>query len=230
MFGRSRTVKFDSYGQRRSRWRLPRWLLLLLGGAVMGAAALFYVQQRVLPPRLSATASAELRKAFEGADAERQRLTGELAQTQAELKAVLADKARLGVDLSTHRATAERLRDDLAAVVTALPPDPRGGSVEVRAARFTTEGATFNYHVVLLRERSQGKPIPGVLQFVVTGESVRGTPTTLTLKPITLSMGSHEVVRGSLPLPEGFKPRQTTVQVLDRVAGKPLGMRVMLVK
>jgi hypothetical protein len=230
VFGRSRTVKFNSYGRQRSRWRLPRWLLLLVGGVVMGAAALAYLQQRVLPPRLSATASAELRDAFERADAERQRLTGELAQAQAELKAVLVDKARLGVDLSAHRATAERLRDDLAAVVTALPPDPRGGSVEVRAGRFTTEGAAFNYHVVLLRERSQGKPIPGVLQFVVAGESARGTPTTLTLKPITLSMGSHEVVRGSLPLPEGFKPRQTTVQVLDRVAGKPLGMRVILVK
>ena len=111
-----------------------------------------------------------------------------------------------------------------------MPPDPRGGSVEVRAGRFTTEGAAFNYHVVLLRERSQGKPIPGVLQFVVAGESARGTPTTLTLKPITLSMGSHEVVRGSLPLPEGFKPRQTTVQVLDREAGKPLGMRVLRVR
>jgi hypothetical protein len=37
-------------------------------------------------------------------------------------------------------------------------------------------------------------------------------------------------VRGSQALPDGFKPRETTIQVLDRVAGKPLGMRVMLVK
>ena len=230
MFGRSRSIKFDSYGKRRSRWRLPRWLLLLVGGAVLGAAALLYVQQRVLPPRLSAAASAELRTAFGHADAEARRLTGELAQAQAQMQALLADKARLDFDLSAHRAAAERLRDDLAAVVTALPPDPRGGSVEVRAGRFTTEGATLHYHVVLVRERGQGKPLPGVLQFVVVGESARGGPTTLTLQPITLSMGSHEVARGSLPLPEGFKPRQTTVQVLDRVAGKPLGMRVMLVK
>ena len=57
-----------------------------------------------------------------------------------------------------------------------------------------------------------------------------GTPTSLKLKPIALNLGSHEVMRGSLPLPEGFKPRQTTVQVLDRAAGKPLGMRVLRVR
>jgi hypothetical protein len=36
-------------------------------------------------------------------------------------------------------------------------------------------------------------------------------------------------LRGSLPLPDAFVPRQTTIQVLDRVGGKVLGMRVMLV-
>jgi hypothetical protein len=225
---------FDSYGGRRSRRRVPRWLLWLLGGIVIGAAAIVYLQERHLPPRLSAGASAELRSAFERADSERQRLTVELERAQAQLQTLQTERVRLGEDLSAHRATAERLRDELAAVVAALPPDPRGGSVEVRAGRFTAEGAALNYHVVLLRERGNsngnGKAIPGVLQFVVAGESARGTPSTLTLKPIALSMGSHEVVRGSLPLPEGFKPRQTTVHVLDRVAGKPLGMRVMLVK
>jgi hypothetical protein len=230
VFGRSRPVVFDSYGGRRSRWRVPRWLLLLLGGILIGAAGVVWLQERLLPPRLSAGASAELRSAFERADAERQRLALDLAQSQSQLQTLRADKTRLDEEVGVSRSTAERLREDLAAVVGALPPDPRGGSIEVRAGRFSAEGATLNYHVVLLRERSNGKPIPGVLQFVVAGESARGTPTTVSLKPIALSMGSHEVLRGSLALPEGFRPQQTTVQVLDRVAGKPLGMRVMLVK
>jgi hypothetical protein len=83
---------------------------------------------------------------------------------------------------------------------------------------------------VLTRERAAGKPMSGVLQFVVAGEAARGGETALTLKPVAVSIGSHEIVRGSLPLPEGFKPRQTTIQVLDRVAGKSLGMRVLPVK
>jgi len=132
--------------------------------------------------------------------------------------------------LASSRTQAERLREDLAAVVQSLPPDPRGGSVEVRAGLFNVRDGALDYQVVLLREGSARKPLAGVLQFTVAGESARGAPATLALQPIALTMGSHEVMRGSVPLPDGFKPRQTTVQVLDRAAGKALGMRVLLVR
>jgi hypothetical protein len=74
------------------------------------------------------------------------------------------------------------------------------------------------------------KPLAGVVQLNVAGEAARGMPTTPELKPIALHFGSHQVMRGSLPLPEGFKPRQAMVQVLDGVAGMSLGMRVILVR
>ena len=41
--------------------------------------------------------------------------------------------------------------------------------------------------------------------------------------------GAQQVLRGKVALPEGLKPRQVTVQVLDRAGGRPLGMRVLLV-
>ena len=228
MFRRSRQVTFSSYGSRRSRWALPRWLVLLLGGAVIGAGGVIAVQERYLPPRLSASASAQLRSAYGQADLDRQRLQAELGETNQRLDKTRSEKAGLADALVASRASAERLRDDLSAVVAGLPPDPRGGSVEVRAGQFTAKGAVLNYSVVLARESR--KPLPGILQFVVAGESGRGAQSTVALAPISLSGGSQEVVRGSLPLPEGFRPRQATVQVLDRVAGKALGMRVLLVK
>jgi hypothetical protein len=64
----------------------------------------------------------------------------------------------------------------------------------------------------------------------VAGETARGAPATLKLQPIALTLDSHLVMRGSLPLPDGFTPQQTTVQVLDRPDGKPLGMRVLRVR
>jgi hypothetical protein len=221
---------FDSLGSRRRRRRLPGWLWLLLGGVLAGVAGVIAVQERYLPPRLSAGESASLRQSYEQADGERLRLKAELAQAQQRLQAALVEKMSLGDDLAGSRAAAERLRDDLAAVIQSLPPDPRGGSVEVRASQFNARGSVLDYQVVLLREGSPRKPLTGVMQFTVAGESAGGVPSTLALKPIALNLGSHEVMRGSLPLPEGFKPRQTTVQVLDRAAGKPLGMRVLLVR
>lgn len=230
MFGQSKPVVFERYGRQRSRWRLPRWLLLLLLGAMVGSGGLFLLQERYLPPRLSANESTALRSAFAQADAERQRLQRELGEAGKQLATALADKKRQDAELAAPHATAQRLRDDLAAVIGALPPDPRGGTVEVRAGRFAAQAGALAYDVVLTRERAAGAPLAGVMQLSVAGASARGVETSVTLKPVDLSIGSHEIVRGGQPLPEGFRPRQATVQVLDRAGGTPLGMRVMLVK
>jgi hypothetical protein len=230
MFAKSKRVDYESYERRRSRRRVPRWALVLLIGMAIGAVVAVVVQERYLPPRLSADASVKLRSAFEEADAERLRLKGELGEIKRGIETAHADKKGVADELAASRVTAERLRDDVTSVVGSLPPDPRGGVVEVRAGRFTAKGGMLAYDVVLTRERAGGKPLAGVMQLVVTGESARGAESTVTLEPVTLSVGSYEIVRGNLPLPEGFRPRQTTIQVLDRVAGKPLGMRVMLVQ
>ena len=230
MFGQSKPVVFERYGRRRSRWLPPRWLVLLLVGTTAGAAGVLFVQERYLPPRLSANAGNDLQKAFAQADADRARLKGELGETSKRLDAALADKKAADEALVASRAAIDRLHADVASAVDSLPPDPRGGTVEVRAAQFTTKGGLFAYDVVLTRSRDTAKPMAGVLQFSVAGESARGGETTAALKPVELSIGSHQVLRGSLPLPEGFRPRQTTIQVLDRVGGKALGMRVMQVE
>ena len=230
MFARSRPAMFDSLGGRRARRGLPPWLWLLVGGMLAGAAGVLLVQQRYLPPRLSAAESAALQQAHDLADSERRSLQAELAQTQQQLQAATAERARLGEQLAASRAQAERRREDLESVVRSLPPAPRGGSVEVRAGQFSAREGALDYQVVLLREGPARQPLAGVMQLTVAGESARGAQATVALQPIALLLGSHEVMRGSLPLPAGFKPRQTTVQVLDRAAGKPLGMRVLLVR
>ncbi|HEV7913029.1 MAG TPA: hypothetical protein VGP22_04640 [Albitalea sp.] len=204
--------------------------MLLLLGAAAGVAGVMVVQQRYLPPRLSVEESATLRSAFDRAEAERLRLQRELGDTAKRLDAALADRKRLGDELSGSRDTAERLRDVVTSVVASLPPDPRGGAVEVRAARFSADKGALAYDVVLTRERSGGKPLSGVMQLLVVGASARGTETTATLKPVAISVASYESLRGSMPLPDGFKPRQTTINLLDRVDGKLLGRRVIFVK
>ena len=225
MFGSSKPIPFDPYGRRRSR-RVPRWLVLLLLGIVLGAGAVLVVQERYLPPRLTAEASARLRDSFERADAERQRLQAELAATSDRLRGTLEENKRLATELGAEKETAQRLRQDIAALVASLPPDPRNTPVAVRAARFEVQGDTLAYNVVLSREHAGKNPFGGVLQLVVAGASGRANDT-VTMAPVPISIGLYDTVRGSLALPQGFKPRQTTIQVLDKAGGKLLGMRVM---
>jgi hypothetical protein len=102
--------------------------------------------------------------------------------------------------------------------------------VAVRAARFEVERGALAYDVVLSRERAGANPLGGVVEFVVAGASDKGTPGTVTLKPVPISIDRYDSVRGSQPLPPGFKPRQTTINVLDKAGGKLLGMRVINIK
>jgi hypothetical protein len=230
MFGRSKPVIFDPYGGRRSRRRVPRWLVLLASGIAVGAAGVIFVQESYLPPRLSADASTKLRAAFEQADGERTRLKSELADTARRLDAALAEKKTLGDELRGSRQTIDGLRDNLASVVASLPPDPRGGAVQVRAARFSTEGGKLVYDILLSRDRAGGKPLSGVMQLVVVGAAARGRDASIKLTPVAVSLGSFASLRGSLPLPDGFDAREASINVLDRPDGKLLGMRVMRVK
>ena len=222
----SKPIPFDPYGSRRSRRGVPRWLVLVVLGIALGVGGVIYLQERHLPPRLSADASAQLRASFERADAERQRLQAELGATADRLRSTLEENKRLASEATARAETAQRLRQDVASLVASLPPDPRGTPVAVRAARFEVQGDALAYSVVLSRERAGATPFGGVLQFVVSGASGRADDT-VKPAPVPVSVGLYDSVRGSVSLPKGFKPRQTTIQVLDKVGGKLVAMRVI---
>ena len=230
MRGRHKPVEFNPYGRRRTRRRVPAWLLLLLAGVMVGAGAVVLVQERYLPPRLSAEASARLAGSLERAEEERARLVQQAADSARRLEVALEEKKPLVADLADARQTTRQLREDIAALVAALPPDPRDAAIEIRAARFRVQDGALAYDIVLSRESARDKPLAGVMQFAVAGKPARGAETTLDLKPLPVAVGKYQVLHGSLPLPQGFDPRQTTVSVLDRPDGKLLGKRVLNVK
>ena len=234
MFGRSRPVVFNPYGRRRSRFRVPRWLVLLLVGAVLGAAGVLTVQGRYLPPRLSAAQSAQLRGELDDVQRDSVALNAELAQATARMNAALAEREQMYAELTAGASAAQSARQVAASLIAALPPDPRGGAIEIRAARFEPRGGDLGYDLVLTRGRagnaSPVKPMSAVLQIVVGGATARGTKTSTPASSTEVTVGEHQSVRGSIALPAGFKPREATITLFDKPGGKRLGMRVIRVE
>lgn len=222
-------VAFEPYGRRRSGFRMPRWLLLLLLGAASGVAGVIFVQERLMPPRLSAGESSALRAKLAQTETERDRLQADLAATTKQLQATQAERGTLANDLAADRERTKNSRADFEFLVASLPPDPRSGLLEVRAARLVRQRAALGYEVLLTRGKNAPAQVAGVMQFVVTGLT-NGVERHLTLEPIKINVSSHQTLRGTLPLPESFTPKQTTVNLLDKVGGKPLGMRVLYVQ
>jgi hypothetical protein len=230
LFASPRPVSFDPYGRRRKHGGVPRWAWLLLAGIAAGAGGVLFVEQRVLPPRLSAAESQHLRSAYESADAERARLQRELDTATQRLQSALAAQQQAGDALRESRQTVADLRADVGSLLAALPPDPRGGAVQVRAARLSRERGQLHYEVLLSRERAGAKPWNGVMQLVVSGHARKGGDTSVKLQPVAVSMSGFESLRGGLPLPEGFDAKQVAIHLLDRPDGKLQGMRVILVE
>ena len=231
-----RPVAFHPHGGRRARRRVPRWLLLLTGGIVAGAGGLLVVQHRYLPPRLSAEDSARLQSAYAEADRERQQLQASLNDTQRRLQALSEERSRLQTTLQTEREVLGGLRGELASLIETLPPDPRGGAVQVRQARFSTAGGRLQYDVLLSRPRGTvggsgtAAPLQAVMQLVVAGSPRQGAETRVRLDPLPITLHAVDTLKGSVVLPEGFSARQAAVHVLDQPGGRLLGMRLMTVK
>jgi len=216
-------VAFNPYGrQRRSSWRVPRWLVFLLIGGAVGAGAVIAVQEKWLPPRLSASESQALHAQLAQAQQERDRAKADLAAATQKMDSALAERKSLADELAADRERTKNSRADNEFLIASLPPDPRGGVVEVRAARLTKQRGALGYEVLLMRGKGGDQPVAGVMQFVVSG-LVGGVERHITLEPIKVSVHSAQSLRGSVPLPETFNPRQTTIQVLDRVGGKQIG-------
>jgi hypothetical protein len=228
--GAFKPVEFRPSGYARSRFHLPRWLVLLVTGIALGVGGVLLVQEKYLPPRLSIADSDTLRKRSAESESERQRMATQLDTNTRELKSALAEKERLASELGSGRQANERLRSQLTSLVSGLPPDPRGGVVEVRSAELSNRSGTLAYDVMITRARTSQPPLTGVLQFVVSGRNARGLDTTVPLPALPMSLDVFEHLRGQVPLPEGFVVDQASIRLLDRPDGKILGMRVMKVR
>lgn len=216
MFGRSKSASFKPYALRSGRQprRVPTWLLLLFFGIVIGVVAVLFIQQNYLPARLTAAESARLTQQTAQLQVALGNAQAQLEEAQTDITRREAERQKLVADLNKARTALQPLEEDLKLLLEALPPDPRGGDVQIRAARFFNDNEALDYHVVLTRE-GQGE-LKGSLQFVVEGRYPNGRTATVELDPLPLTLESFDNAHGKQPLPDGMRARQITIRVLDR--------------
>lgn len=215
MFGRSKPRPFKPYTLRNGKpeRRMPRWLLWLGTGLVLGVAVVLFVQQNYLPERLSPQESAQLTDQLRRAQASLQETRAILDKANRELAASQENAKALTADLATARAALSPLQEDVKLLQEVLPPDPRGGNLQIRAGRFFNEEEELSYHLVLTR--NDGGVFKGNVQFTVEGRYPNGRTASVDLDPIGISIDNYQNLYGSVPLPDGMHARQITVRVLD---------------
>lgn len=215
MFGRSKPKPFKPYsldGHKRGR-SMPRWLLWMSLGLVLGVVAVLYVQQNYLPERLTPEESARLTDELRRTQASLQETRAQLETTRRELDASQQRVSTLTADLAKAKAALQPLIQDVQLLHEVLPPDPRGGDLQIRAGRFYNQDNQLAYHVVLTN-RNKGT-FRGNVRFTVEGRYPNGRVASVDLDPINVTFDRFQNVHGTIPLPDGLYARQITVRVVD---------------
>lgn len=215
LFGSSKrnTFKPTPYGATRKKRRVPRWLILMLTGIVLGAGGVLFIQKSYGPTLLTVQQAEQLRQDLNTANLDKQRLQSQLNRITHDLK-----ETQTALTQQTERAvnaeeTVETLKEDILLLASAVAPDPRGTSPGIRAADFENAENQLNYQLLVMQDNPDEPEFNGVMDFAVAGRYPNGRSTTLDIPAGSVGIGYYSQLSGSVELPNGFRATQVTIRI-----------------
>lgn len=219
-----------SYGYARRKRRIPRWLVLITTGIVLGAGGLLFIQKSYGPTRLTAEQSRELHESLNSSNMEIQRLESQLEQTRHDLNQTQDRNQTLETELDTISRQNDELKSDILLLASAVAPDPRGTTPGIRGANFANVDDMLDYQVLIMQDDPNADLYKGEMVLIVQGIYPNGRSNTIALDPVPLELGHYTQLSGQLPLPDGLKARQVTIRINDEGTEKRRAMRVINVR
>ena len=223
------TFKPTPYGYSRRSRGIPRWLLLLITGVVLGAGGVLFLQRSYGPQRLTVEQSEQLRTDLNTVNLENQRLSVESEKVKSQIKQAQQDQQEQAARAEQLRKQAADMQAGVASLIQAIPPDPRGSSPGIRGADISAHDGAVDYHVLLIQDlpdgQSEAPTLRGQVKLIAQGTYPNGNAAYIELATQALEMGRYTVVEGQADLPKAFRPRQVTIQVTGEGSDKILSTR-----
>lgn len=221
--------KPTAYGTTRRSRRIPRWLVLMLTGIILGTGGLLFLQKSYGPARLTVEQSEQLHFDLNSANMEKQRLQAQLTQRNHELTELRSSHEELTEKAQAQQETTTKLTQDLQLFADALPPDPRGTSPGIRAATFVNVDDALDYQILLMQDPGKTDQFTGEVELVVNGRYPNGKVVNIELPRFQMELEQYVHLHGQLPLPDGLKARQVTIKVYKEGAAKMAATRTIIV-
>lgn len=201
----------------------------MLTGIVLGAGGLLFLQKSYGPTRLTVEQSEQLHYDLNSANLDKQRLQSQLNQHIQELKDAKARIASQDAELQKRQAEIDKLNSDVALFVETAPADPRGTSPGIRAVNFNFEDGQLDYHILVMQDADKAQPFNGNVTLVAAGRYSNGRNGTEQLTPFPVSLERYTHLQGTVEVPEGFTPREVTIQIRADGSERVSAMRVIRV-
>jgi len=229
LFSRNKPVVFRSSNGFHRRRSVPRWLILLLVGVVLGAGGVLFVQTSYGPARLTLVESEQLRRELHTTTQDNQRLQEQLAQTQRTQQQTETRAVTAQTELNDARETIAAQQADILALVARLPPDPRGTSPGISAATFRNLDGKLDYQILIV-QNANAPAFTGKMTLIVEGIYPNERVVTLDLPPVDVSLNRYGFVTGQANLPATFTARQATIRLTANGQTRTSATRTLLVR
>ncbi|NYT63199.1 hypothetical protein H0A66_12835 [Alcaligenaceae bacterium] len=231
MFGSSKRRVFQptAYGNTRRARRIPRWLVLMLTGIVLGSGGLLFLQKSYGPTRLTVEQSEQLHYDLNSSNMDKQRLQAQLNQQGHELKEAKATVTSQVDGLKKAQDQVVKLTADLQLFADAMPPDPRGTSPGIRSAAFSNQEGQLSYQILVMQDDKKANTFKGEVELVVAGRYPNGKTANIDLPAFSLELQHYTHAHGLIPLPEGFSARQVTIKIMQEGSKKLSATRTLRV-
>lgn len=228
MLGSKRPVfKPTAYGHTRRKRRIPRWLVLMITGMVLGAGGLLFIQKSYGPPMLTVEQSQLLHDELNSAKAENQRLLSQITLAERERDDSLTQVDSIKDRLERHDSIVSGLEQDIQLFANAMQADPRGTSPGIRAAELVNAEGQLEYTILLMQDKDDAPEFKGTMSFNVMGRYPNGRTGYIDLDPIDIKLGRYLHAQGSVDLPSGMTARQVTIQVYPEGSQRAAAMRII---
>ncbi|HUH87984.1 MAG TPA: hypothetical protein VL003_08000 [Pusillimonas sp.] len=215
LFSSNKRVAFQptAWGNTRRKRGIPRWLMLIITGVVLGAGGVLFLQKSYGPTLLTAEESARLQQDLNSANNDKQRLQAQLDRQARDLEEAKSTLTEQAGKLEQAQARLGSVDGEIQMLLKDIPADPRGTSPGIRAADLTSTPGALNYQVLVMQDDPAASTFEGRIKFVVEGRYPNGRTNTVELDPIEFNVDHYKYVKGTVALPDDMTGRLVTIRI-----------------
>lgn len=219
-------------GSRRKRG-MPRWMVVLFTGVIIGAGGFWFLQTNYGPTRITVEESQQLNQQIINLNQEQYSLQARGEELSQNLQQTENENSRLLEQHESNQQQIALLNEEIDLLKRAIPQDPSGTPVGLRHATLTAELGKLHYDLLLMKRDEDASDFNVTIEANVEGRYRNGRLGRSTPEPFTATVGAMSQLTGELVYAEPQRTLTATVvtfTVKDSETEEVLGRRTFNVE
>jgi hypothetical protein len=231
-----KAFKPSPYHSHRNSRGLPRWLILLVLGMLLGSGGVILLQASYGPKRLTVLESEKLTSDYTSLLVRDQTQQNTILTLTAQLKSSQgASEQAMQIaqsEILTLKQQVEPAEQSLKIFKRVLAASMRFEPVGIAGDQFTQskQKTALNYELLLLQATDAKSDFNGTADITFEGTYPNGRAGAIKTSALPLKIASYQLVQGSLEFPPGFIATKGTIRVYKPDSNRALGWRTFNVQ